>query len=232
MKKARLQVDILTLFPGCFDGWLQTSMVARAIAQQALRVSFTDFRSFSHSKHHQVDDYAYGGFAGMVLQPQPVYDAITHLLETGYAPVVYFTPQGRKLEQPILEYYASLPRVILLCGHYKELDQRLRDLAVCDEISLGDFVLSGGEIAAMAFVDGIARLLPGVLTDIASAEADSFSGANSGLGFPCYTRPEIWMEQEVPPVLKQGNHGKIRQWAETQAASLTRTRRPDLVKDE
>ncbi|MDZ4183171.1 MAG: tRNA (guanosine(37)-N1)-methyltransferase TrmD, partial [Candidatus Cloacimonadaceae bacterium] len=143
------------------------------------------------------------------------------------APVVYFSPQGRVLDQAILEYYASLPRVILLCGHYKEIDQRVRDIAVCDEISLGDYVLSGGEIAAMAFVDGVARLQDGVLGDIGSAQSDSFS--DDALGFPCYSRPETFMEQSVPDVLKQGNHKLISEWAKDQSSKLTRTRRPDLT---
>lgn len=225
-----LRIDILSLFPKMFDGFLASSMVARAIEQKALRVKLTDFRRFSAEKHRKVDDYAYGGFAGMVLQPQPVYDALIHLLKKSYAPVVYFTPQGRKLDQQILAYYSTLPRAILLCGHYKELDQRVRDLAVCDEISLGDYVLSGGEIAAMAFVDGVSRLLPGVLGDSSSAESDSFSSCENSLGFPCYTRPETWMEQSVPSVLREGNHSRIKAWADKQAETLTKTRRPDLAR--
>ncbi len=225
-----MRIDVLSLFPGSFSGSLESSMVARAIAQKALRVEITDFRNYAANKHRQVDDYAFGGFAGMVVQAEPVYTALADLVEQNWAPVVYFTPQGRLLSQPILEYYATLPRVILLCGHYKELDQRLRDIAVCDEISLGDYVLSGGEIPALAFIDGVARLLPGVLGDSNSAETDSFSAGNSGLGFPCYTRPETWLEQSVPAVLREGNHKKIDQWAEDASLKLTRTRRPDLKK--
>ncbi len=225
-----MRIDVLSLFPGSFNGILESSMVARAIAQKALRVDITDFRSYAANKHRQVDDYAFGGFAGMVVQAEPVYAALAELLEKDWAPVVYFTPQGRPLSQPILEYYATLPRVILLCGHYKELDQRLRDIAVCDEISLGDYVLSGGEIPALAFIDGVARLLPGVLGDSNSAETDSFSAGSTGLGFPCYTRPETWLEQSVPAVLREGNHKKIKQWAEDASHRLTRTRRPNLKK--
>lgn len=225
-----LRIDVLSLFPGLFEGFLTSSIVARAIARQALKVEFTDFREFSGNKHNQVDDYCFGGFPGMVLQPAPVHEAINRLVESSWAPVVYLTPQGRKLEQPILEYYSSLPRFILLCGHYKELDQRLRDLAVCDEISLGDYVLSGGEIPAMAFIDGVARLLPGVLSDIQSASSDSFGTGQSGLGFPCYTRPVDWLGSQVPPVLREGNHRKITQWADDQAERLTQARRPDLLR--
>ncbi|MGC9362596.1 MAG: tRNA (guanine(37)-N(1))-methyltransferase, partial [Candidatus Syntrophosphaera sp.] len=168
-----MRIDILTLFPATYDGFFSQSMVARAISSGTLEVKITDYRDFTSGRHRQVDDYAFGGFPGMVIQAEPVYQAISELTRKSFAPVVYFTPQGRKLEQGMLEYYAGLPRVILLCGHYKELDQRLRDVAVSDEISIGDFVLSGGEIPAMAFIDGVARLLPGVLSDIGSAHSDS-----------------------------------------------------------
>jgi tRNA (guanine37-N1)-methyltransferase len=220
--------EVLSLFPESFSGFLGASIVSRAIAKQAIEVKLTDFRKFSKDKHHKVDDYPYGGFPGLVLQTQPVYDAIQALLSEGPAPVIYFTPQGRKLSQKVLEGYQKQQRIILLCGHYKELDQRIRDLCVSDEISLGDYVLSGGELAAMAFIDGLARLVPGVLGDIESAASDSFSVP--GLGFPCYTRPESFMQVDVPEVLKSGNHQKIADWAEDQAKKLTQTRRPDLTK--
>jgi len=223
-----MKIDVLTLFPEAFASVLESSMIARARAMKALEVEFTDFRTYSGNKHNQVDDYAFGGFAGMVLRAKPVYQAITELVKESWAPVVYFTPQGRKLDQAVLEYYAGLPRVILLCGHYKETDQRLRDLAVCDEISIGDYVLSGGEIPALAFIDGVARLLPGVLGDILSATSDSFSASSDELGFSCYTRPVNWMVQSVPPVLREGNHAKIQAWANESAKRFTRVRRPDL----
>ena len=225
-----LRIEVLSLFPESFSSMLASSIVSRAIAQKALHVRITDYRQFSRDRHRKVDDYAFGGFPGMVIQAEPVYLALEALLEKAYAPVIYFTPQGRRLDQKILERYAALPRLILLCGHYKELDQRLRDLAVSDELSLGDYVLSGGEIPALAFIDGVTRLLPGVLGDSDSAESDSFSGGNPGLGFPCYTRPVSWMGQRVPSVLREGNHSKIRQWATEQAEKLTRTRRPDLIR--
>ena len=223
-----MKLDVLSLFPEAFASVLESSIVARAISRRALEVVFTDFRTYSGNKHHQVDDYAFGGFAGMVIRAEPVYQAIAALVQESWAPVVYFTPQGRKLDQSVLEDYASLPRVILLCGHYKEIDQRLRDLAVCDELSLGDYVLSGGEIPALAFIDGVARLLPGVLGDISSATSDSFSTGRGELGFPCYTRPVNWMGQSVPPVLRDGNHARIEAWAGEESRRLTRVRRPDL----
>lgn len=128
-----MKIDVLSLFPDSFTSVLESSIVARAIAGKALAVRITDFRAYSGNRFNQVDDYAFGGFAGMVIRAEPVYQAITELVSQTWAPVVYFTPQGRKLDQPLLQYYASLPRVILLCGHYKEIDQRVRDLAVCDE---------------------------------------------------------------------------------------------------
>lgn len=224
-----MTIDVLSLFPRGFDGFKDVSIVARAIQKGAVKLSFTDFREFSADKHRKVDDYAYGGFPGLVLQPQPIWDALVHLLEDGFAPVIYFSPQGRPLTQPILEFYAQLPRVILLCGHYKELDQRVRDLAISDELSLGDFVLSGGEIAAMAFIDGVARLQDGVLTDAASARSDSFSDGKTKLGFPCYTRPDTWMGIEVPAVLRNGDHAKIEAWAEERSQAMTQARRPELL---
>lgn len=218
--------EVLSLFPEAFSGFVRSSIVARAIASEAIEIRLTDFRSFTDNKHHNVDDYPYGGFAGMVIQAQPVYTAIQSLVCVNPAPVIYFTPQGRPLTQKILADYAQYQRVILLCGHYKELDQRVRDLCVSDEISLGDYVLSGGELAAMVFIDGVSRLLPNVLGDIDSANSDSFSVP--GLGFPCWTRPESFMGIVVPAVLKSGNHQKINSWAQEQARSLTATRRPDL----
>ncbi|HAN41241.1 MAG TPA: tRNA (guanosine(37)-N1)-methyltransferase TrmD [Candidatus Cloacimonas sp.] len=220
-----MQIDVLSLFPEMFSGFLASSIVARAIEKEAIDVKLTDFRSYSTNKHRKVDDYAYGGFAGLVLQAQPIWDALKAMTAQGPAPVIYFTPQGRKLTQSILEHYAALPRVILLCGHYKELDQRIRDMAVSDEISLGDYVLSGGELASMVFIDGVARLQAGVLTDAQSASSDSFSDGKDSLGFPCYTRPEEWMGVKVPQVLTSGDHAQIEAWAQAQAQSLTRTRK-------
>ena len=220
-----MQIDVLSLFPEMFSGFLASSIVARAIEKEAIDVKLTDFRSYSTNKHRKVDDYAYGGFAGLVLQAQPIWDALKAMTAQGPAPVIYFTPQGRKLTQSILEHYAALPRVILLCGHYKELDQRIRDMAVSDEVSLGDYVLSGGELASMVFIDGVARLQAGVLTDAQSASSDSFSDGKDSLGFPCYTRPEEWMGVKVPQVLTSGDHAQIEAWAQAQAQSLTRTRK-------
>ena len=224
-----MKLTVLTLFPEMFSGFVQTSMIARAIKRRALSLRFSNIRDFSEDRHHTVDDYPYGGFAGMVMKPEPLYRAINHSIGKSYAPVVYFSPQGRKLDQDILKHYAGMKQVILLCGHYKEIDQRIRNLCVSDEISLGDYVLSGGELAAMVFIDGISRLQPGVLSDLESAETDSFY--HDELGFPCWTRPEIFMGQSVPEVLKTGNHKLINSFAKDSSTRLTKTRRPDLLSD-
>ncbi|HNQ43875.1 MAG TPA: tRNA (guanosine(37)-N1)-methyltransferase TrmD [Candidatus Cloacimonadota bacterium] len=222
-----MQIEVFSLFPDAFKSFLEVSIVARALEKHALQVKLTDYRQSSTSKHKKVDDYPYGGFAGMVATPQPLYDALIQSLKPGSAPVIYFTPQGRQLSQKILCHYAEYDRLILLCGHYKEIDQRIRNLAVSDEISIGDYVLSGGELAAQAFIDGIARLLPNVLSDPASAHSDSFY--HPKLGFPCYTRPESFMQGKVPEALTCGSHAKIQAWADEQSEILTRVRRPDLL---
>lgn len=223
-----MHIDILTLFPGMFTGFLKESMIAKALKKKAMKIRLIDFRKYSGNKHNQVDDYPYGGGAGMVIKAEPVYKAVKLAKKKTDAPVVYFTPQGRPLTQEMLKEYTALDKVILICGHYKELDQRVRDLCVTDEISIGDYVLSGGEIPAMVFIDGISRLLPGVLNDIESAETDSFS--DGLLGYPCYTRPPVFMGLEVPDVLLNGNHKLIGKWRKEQSKLLTAKRRPDLLK--
>ncbi len=221
-----MKIDVLTLFPGMFSGFVQSSMIARAIQKKAIQLDFFDIREFSVGKHRMVDDYPYGGFAGMVMKPEPVFDCINSRLEHGFAPVVYFSPQGRKLDQKTLNFYSRVPKLILLCGHYKEIDQRVRNLCVADEISIGDYVLSGGELAAMVFIDGISRLQKGVLSDLESAETDSHY--NGKLGFPCWTRPDSFLGLDVPEVLRSGNHKKLNEFIIESSDRLTRTRRPDL----
>jgi tRNA (guanine37-N1)-methyltransferase len=223
-----MHIDVLTLFPGMFKGFLKESMIAKAVKQSALKVRLVNFRKYSGNKHNQVDDYPYGGGAGMVIKPEPLYKAVKLAKRKTDAPVIYFTPQGRPLTQSILQQYSKSEKLILICGHYKEIDQRVRDMVVTDEISVGDYVLSGGELPAMIFIDGISRLLPGVLSDIESAETDSFS--DGLLGYPCYTRPPDFMGLKVPDVLLNGNHKLIKKWRKEQALELTRQRRPDLLK--
>ncbi|MFO7660053.1 MAG: tRNA (guanosine(37)-N1)-methyltransferase TrmD [Candidatus Cloacimonadaceae bacterium] len=223
-----MHIDVLTLFPGMFRGFLKESMIAKAIKLQELKVKLINYRKYSGNKHNQVDDYPYGGGAGMVIKAEPVYKAVKLAKKKTDAPVIYFTPQGRVLTQDVLREYVNTEKIILICGHYKELDQRVRDLVVTDEISVGDYVLSGGELPAMIFIDGISRLLPGVLGDIESAETDSFS--DGLLGYPCYTRPPEFEGLIVPEVLLNGNHKMIAKWRKEQALLLTKKRRPDLLK--
>jgi tRNA (guanine37-N1)-methyltransferase len=203
-------------------------MIAKAIKLEELKVRLVNFRKYSGNKHNQVDDYPYGGGAGMVIKPEPIYKAVRFAKKKTDAPVIYFTPQGRPLSQAILKEYAQAEKIIIICGHYKEIDQRIRDLVVTDEISIGDYVLSGGELPAMIFIDGISRLLPNVLNDIESADTDSFS--DGLLGYPCYTRPPEFMGLKVPEVLMNGNHKLIQKWRKEQSKALTAKRRPDLLK--
>jgi tRNA (guanine37-N1)-methyltransferase len=226
--KKMLTLEVLSLFPESFKSFLESSIVARAIQKGAISVNLDDIRAYSQDKHRKTDDYPYGGFAGMVASPQPIWDAIAAKISAQPAPVIYFSPQGRKLNQDILNSYAKEERIVLLCGHYKEIDQRIRRLCISDEISLGDYVLSGGELAAMAFIDGVARLQEGVLGDMDSAKSDSFY--EGALGYPCYTRPEVFMNQSVPEVLLSGDHAKVKKWAQDESERLTQTRRPDLNK--
>ena len=214
--------------PGMFRGFLKESMIAKALNCAALKVRLINFRKYSGNKHNQVDDYPYGGGAGMVIKAEPIYKAVKLARKKTECPVIYFTQQGRVLNQTILQEYARAEKLILICGHYKEIDQRVRDLVVTDEISIGDYVLSGGELPAMIFIDGISRLLPGVLGDIESAETDSFS--DDLLGYPCYTRPPEFMGLTVPEVLLNGNHKLIEKWRKEQSLALTKKRRPDLLK--
>ena len=226
-----ITVDVLSLFPGMFTSFLDESIVAQAQRANALRVRLTDIRDFAPGRHRQADDYPFGGGAGMVMKPEPVCEAIDwlrqHDEEAAQAPVVYFTPQGRLLRQSVVSEYAAMPRVILLCGHYKELDQRVRDHYVDDELSLGDYVLSGGELAAMVFIDAVARLQPGVLSDIDSAMSDSHQ--QPLLGSPHYTRPAEYRGWKVPDVLLSGNHAAIEAWRAERALEITRRVRPDLL---
>ncbi len=221
-----MRADILTLFPGMIEGFTGSSMVAKAIKLRALKICLVNIRNFAEGRHRQTDDYAYGGFAGMVMKPEPLYRAINHCLGKTAVPVIYFSPQGRPLNQKILKHYSAYSHLIMICGHYKEIDQRIRDMCISDEISLGDYVLSGGEVAAMVMIDGMARLLPGVLNDPSSAVSDSFSA--SGLGYPCWTRPVNFMGQRVPAVLTSGNRKVVDSWIDQRSKVLTRVRRPDL----
>jgi tRNA (guanine37-N1)-methyltransferase len=222
-----MRIDVLTLFPGMFPEFLAESMVGIARRIGVLDVFLTDLRDFAFNKHRQTDDYPYGGGPGMVMKPEPAVAAVRSVKTEPDTPVIYFTPQGCPLTQQMVREFAHQPRLILLCGHYKELDQRARDIAVTDEISVGDYVLSGGELPAMILIDAVARLQEGVLSDSDSADSDSFE--QGLLGCPHYTRPPDFEGWPVPRVLLSGNHAAIEQWRREQALDMTRRIRPDLL---
>ncbi|MBD3242494.1 MAG: tRNA (guanosine(37)-N1)-methyltransferase TrmD [Chitinivibrionales bacterium] len=222
--------EILTLFPRMFDGVFSDSIIDRAVRRNLVSIAVNDIRAYSDdARHRSVDDYPYGGGAGMVLKPQPVADAIRaakarHPAQN--ASVVLLSPHGRQLDHGIVQELLDQELLILVCGRYKGVDQRVRDSLVDREISIGDYVLSGGEIPAMVLLDAVTRLIPGVLGDRESAESDSFY--DGLLGPPQYTRPEVFEGAKVPEVLLSGHHEKIRQWQREQAESLTRRLRPDV----
>jgi tRNA (guanine37-N1)-methyltransferase len=223
-----VRVTILTLFPGLFQGFLESSILARAIARGIVAVRLVDIRDFAVDKHHVCDDAAYGGGPGMVMKPEPIAAA----LEASSAPgarVVYLTPAGRRFTQKVAEELAREAELTLLCGRYEGVDQRVIDAFVTDELSVGDYVLSGGEVAAMAMVDSIARLVPGVITG-ESLEEESFSGGL--LEYPHYTRPEEFRGMKVPEVLLSGHHEKIRQWRLRKSVEKTMKHRPELLDSE
>lgn len=220
-------IKILTLFPEMFENFLQCSIVGRAIAGKAIDVTLINIRDFTDDKHNTADDYPYGGGAGMVMKPEPLYRAIMYAKNAKEIPVIYFSPQGKRLDQQIVNDYTVAEEIILLCGHYKGIDQRIRERFVDYEISIGDYVISGGELAAMVFVDSVARLQEGVLNNINSALTDSYQ--NNLLDAPYYTRPAEFMGMKVPDVLISGNHQKIAEWRAQKAYEITKTRRPDLL---
>lgn len=222
-------IDVVSLFPKMFENVLSTSIIAKAVQQEALTINLIDLRDFAFNKNRQVDDYPYGGDSGMIIKPEPLFEA-SDFLQWNDIPVIYFTPQGRVLDQDIVKEYLDKPRIAIICGHYKELDQRVRENIVTDEISIGDYILSGGELPAMVFIDALARLHDGVINDITSALHDSFE--DGLLGVPQYTRPAEYRGLKVPDVLLQGNHKEISKWQEKKSYQLTKKIRPDLLDEE
>jgi tRNA (guanine37-N1)-methyltransferase len=221
-----LTFEIVTLFPELFDSVLAASLLGKAIERGTLAVHFTNPRDFTEDKHRSVDDQPYGGGAGMVMRPGPLVKAMAHVaVVRGPAHRVLLCPTGRPIDQAVVNRLAGLPRVLLLCGRYEGFDERVRAF-VDEELSLGDFVLSGGEIAALALVDAVARRLPGVLGNAASVAEESHAAGL--LEYPQYTRPPVFEGRAVPPVLLGGNHERIRRWRRRQALLRTRDRRPDL----
>ncbi len=221
--------EVLTLFPEMFDGITGDSILNRAIEGDRVNVNCTDIRKFSEDKHNKVDDYPYGGDPGMVMKPGPLARAINDAKERlgeKKPKVIFMSPHGEQLNHTVVAELAEEESLILLCGHYKGIDYRIREKYVDREISLGDFVLSGGEIAAMAVIDSVSRLVPGVLGNKESAGRDShFNGL---LSAPCYTRPEEFEGMKVPPVLLSGHHANVEKWHQEMSEKLTKEKRPDL----
>ncbi|MBI3931279.1 MAG: tRNA (guanosine(37)-N1)-methyltransferase TrmD [Chloroflexi bacterium] len=229
-----MQIDILTLFPQMFQSPFGSGIVKRAIDQKLVGVKIHNIRDYTHDKHHTVDDYPYGGGAGMVLKPEPIFEAVEairaampHQPAVDGLTVILLTPQGRLFSQQIALELSRYSHLILICGHYEGVDERVSQYLVTDEISIGDYVLSGGELAAMVVADAVLRLVPGVLGSAASPVDDSH--ATGLLEYPQYTRPPLYREWAVPEVLLSGNHAQIAKWRHEQAIARTRERRPELL---
>ena len=227
-----LLIDVLTLFPGICSGAVNESILKRAINSKILKVKLHNIRDYSKDKHHKVDDKPFGGGPGMVIKIDPVYDALQHVLK-GKARkkkrVMLLSPQGKVLTQDLVRDLAKEKHLVLICGHYEGVDERIRDNLVTDEISIGDYVLTGGELAAMVLIDTVVRFLPNALGDQDSAEHESLSGGL--LEYPQYTRPAKFKDFRVPEVLLSGDHKAIEKWRQKESRRKTLLKRPDLIKN-
>lgn len=225
-----MKIDILTLFPDACNAFMSESIVGRAREAGLIEINFINIRDFSKDKHHKVDDTPYGGGMGMVMAPQPIYDAYLSLLNGDKKPrTIYMSPKGQPFNQQKAIELSKEEHIVLICGHYEGVDQRVLDKIVDEEISLGDFVLTGGEIAAMAVSDAVARLIDGVLSDsVCFTEESHFNGL---LEYPQYTRPFEWEGETVPEVLISGHHENIDNWRLTESLKITKQNRPDMLKN-
>jgi tRNA (guanine37-N1)-methyltransferase len=226
-----MQFDVLTLFPEIFSGYVSQSLLSKAIESGLVQIDLHDIRDWTLDKHQRVDDRPYGGGPGMVMQVEPVVECVEAVQKTGENPgnLIMLTPTGKPLNQRLVEELVQRPRHILLCGRYEGFDQRVVDILNPLEISIGDYILNGGEVGAMALIDSMIRLVPGVLGDEQSSQDDSFSTGNRLLEFPHYTRPRDFRGHTVPEVLLSGDHGEIAQWRQEQSLQRTRERREDLL---
>ena len=223
-----MRIDIITLFPELLKSPFEVSILKRALESGIAQVHFHDLRTYSTHKQKQVDDYPFGGGAGMVMMIEPIDRCLEALKKKrDYDAIIHLTPDGKILNQKAANHYSTLNNIILLCGHYKGVDQRVRDHLITHEISIGDFVLSGGELAAAIFCDSVIRLVPGVLGDESSALTDSFQ--DNLLAPPIYTRPAKYKEWEVPEILTSGNTPKVEEWRDQKALERTQKLRPDLL---
>lgn len=219
-----MKIDILTIFPEMFEGFINTSIIKRAIKKEIVEIQIHDIRKYSTDKHKKVDDYSYGGGRGMVLMPQPIFDAVDDI-KTKDSKVLLMTPQGRKYKQSLAYDLSKEKHIIIICGHYEGFDERIRTLADA-EISIGDYVLTGGELPSMVITDSIVRLLDGVIEQESHLN-DSFN--NNMLDYPVYTKPENFRGMKVPEVLLSGHHANIKKYREEEALKKTKERRPDLL---
>ncbi len=226
-----IRFDVLTLFPGIFSGFLSESLLNLAIEKDLLNVYLHDIRSWASDKHLTVDDRPFGGGPGMVMKADPIVPAVEAVQNMTESPghLILFTPQGRRFNQRLAEEFAKMDRIVLLCGRYEGFDQRVCDLLHPDELSIGDYVLNGGEVAAMAVIESVMRLIPGALGDKDSAVVDSFSEGNRLLEEAQYTRPREYRGLSVPEILLSGNHAEIAKWRQAERLERTRARRPDLL---
>jgi tRNA (guanine37-N1)-methyltransferase len=227
----KMRIDILTIFPEAFDGVFQHSILKRAIAKGLAEIHLHNIRDYAANKHRRVDDYVFGHGAGMVMMIQPIADLIGKLKsERNYDEIIFLTPDGKQFDQPTANRLSTLENIILLCGHYKGIDERVREHFITMEISIGDYVLSGGELAAAVVADSIVRLIPGVLGDETSALSDSFQ--DGLLSPPVYTRPADYNGWKVPDILISGDEKKINDWLMEKAIERTKERRPGLMKND
>jgi tRNA (guanine37-N1)-methyltransferase len=223
-----MNIDLITIFPRFFDSPLDESIIRRALEKELLTIGVHDLRDYTTDRHRMTDDYPYGGGSGMVMKPEPIYAAVEGLKkERPESTVVLLSPRGRPWSHELASEYSTRSGMIMLCGRYEGEDERVRAGLVDDEVSIGDYVLTGGETAALVIIESVARLIPGVVGAAQSVEQDSFfSGI---LDYPHYTRPPVFREMEVPPVLLSGNHAEISRWRRKEALRLTLERRPDLL---
>lgn len=224
-----MKIDIISVVPGLMESFFEHSILKRAKEKGLLEVNIFNLRDFTKYKHGQVDDYQFGGGAGLVMMIEPVVNAIESLQEkASYDEIIFLTPDGELFNQKMANHLSLMKNLLLICGHYKGIDQRVRDHFITKEISIGDYVLSGGELGAAVLADAIGRLIPGVLNDETSALTDSFQ--DDLLAPPVYTRPEEFRGWKVPEILMSGNHSKIEEWRHDKSLERTKERRPDLLK--
>ncbi|MBM3924796.1 MAG: tRNA (guanosine(37)-N1)-methyltransferase TrmD [SAR202 cluster bacterium] len=228
-----MRIHIFTLFPEMFQGPFDHSIVQRAVEDGKVHIQVYDIRDFAHDRHKTTDDYQFGGGAGMVMKPEPIFRAVESVLDTlpqeerAEAPVVLTSPQGRLFSQSMAEELSSRRNLLIICGHYEGVDERVREHLATDEVSIGDYVLTGGELPAMVIVDAVSRLVPGVVGSEESVKSDSIT--TGLLQHPVYTRPAEFRDWGVPPVLMSGNHGEIEKWRRRQSLERTLRHRPDLL---